>query len=152
MLSPVRKNSLLNNFQLRQDLICDTKSSCVMMVRTIARIIRDEMLKVMSRIVHNVGFAIAQEFWIIGFEKRRIPYRTNYCECSGVLPNDLVFGLAVTRKLYRLATAGPVVSAPRTSPRRLGVCCPQCHSSFVITRRSAKPSAFGLPVHLSRAH
>ena len=121
MLSPVRKNSLLNNFQLRQDLICDTKSSCVMMVRTIARIIRDEMLKVMSRIVHNVGFAIAQEFWIIGFEKRRNPYRTNYCECSGVLPNDLVFGLAVTRKLYRLATAGPVVSAPRTSPRRLGV-------------------------------
>ena len=30
--------------------------------------------------------------------------------------------------------------------------CPQCNSSFVITRGSAKPSAFGLPVHLSRAH
>ena len=30
--------------------------------------------------------------------------------------------------------------------------CPQCNSSFVITRRSANPSAFGLPVHLSRAH
>ena len=30
--------------------------------------------------------------------------------------------------------------------------CPQCNSSFVITRGSAKPSAFGLPVPLSRAH
>ena len=29
---------------------------------------------------------------------------------------------------------------------------PQCHSSFVITRGSAKPSTFGLPVHLSRVH
>ena len=29
---------------------------------------------------------------------------------------------------------------------------PQCNSSFVITRGSAKPPAFGLPVHLSRAH
>ena len=29
---------------------------------------------------------------------------------------------------------------------------PQCDSSFVITRGSAKPSAFGLPVHPSRAH
>ena len=26
--------------------------------------------------------------------------------------------------------------------------CPQCDSSFVVTRGSAKPSAFGLPVHL----
>ena len=30
--------------------------------------------------------------------------------------------------------------------------CPQCNSSFVITQESAKPSAFGLPVHLSKAH
>ena len=52
--------------------------------------------------------------------------------------------------MYRLATAGSVVSAPRTSPCRLGV--PQCNSSFVIARGSANPSAFGLPVHLSRAH
>ena len=29
---------------------------------------------------------------------------------------------------------------------------PQCNSSFVITRGSAKPSAFGFPVHLPRAH
>ena len=29
--------------------------------------------------------------------------------------------------------------------------CPQCNSSFVIARGSAKPSAFGVPVHLSRA-
>ena len=29
---------------------------------------------------------------------------------------------------------------------------PQCNSSSVITRRSAKPSAFGRPVHLRRAH
>ena len=30
--------------------------------------------------------------------------------------------------------------------------CPQCNSLLVITWGSAKPSAFGLPVHLSRAH
>ena len=30
--------------------------------------------------------------------------------------------------------------------------CPQCKSSFIITWGGAKPSAFGLPVHLSRAH
>ena len=29
---------------------------------------------------------------------------------------------------------------------------PQCNNSFVITRGSAKPSAFGLPVHFPRAH
>ena len=30
--------------------------------------------------------------------------------------------------------------------------CPQCTFSFVIVRESAKPSAIGLPVHLSRAN
>ena len=30
--------------------------------------------------------------------------------------------------------------------------CPQCNSHFVITRGSAEPSSFGLPVHLSRGH
>ena len=30
--------------------------------------------------------------------------------------------------------------------------CPQSNSAFVIARESAKPLAFGLPVHLSRAH
>ena len=29
---------------------------------------------------------------------------------------------------------------------------PQCNSSFVITQGSAKPLAFGIPFHLSRAH
>ena len=29
--------------------------------------------------------------------------------------------------------------------------CPQCNGPFVITRGSAKPSAFGVPVHLPRA-
>ena len=41
------------------------------------------------------------------------------------------------RYLPTRATAGLVVSAPRTSPRRLGVrVLSQCNSSFVITRES----------------
>ena len=55
-------------------------------------------------------------------------------------------------ELYRLATAGPVVSAPRTSLVGSECVCSHCYSSFVITRGSAKPSVFGLPVHFSRAH
>ena len=59
------------------------------------------------------------------------------------LPNSI--------ELYRLASAGPVVSAPRTSLVGSECVCSHCYSSFVITRGSAKPSAFDLPVHLPRA-
>ena len=63
------------------------------------------------------------------------------------LPNSI--------ELYRLATVGPggpVVSALGLPLVGSECVCPQCNGSFVITRGSTKPSAFGLPLHLSRAH
>ena len=56
----------------------------------------------LQRLVHDVMFQ-----WL--------RYRFAYISYNAYIPES------VSRSLYRLATTGPVVSAPRTSPRRLGV-------------------------------
>ena len=48
---------------------------------------------------------------------------------------------------------GPGGISSEDFPSKVRSCaCPQCSSYFVVTLGSAKPPAFDLPVHLSRAH
>ena len=104
--------------------------------------------------LHNSPFTTNHRLFLVLFQN--LLNNPRHCRNAAFFvgpPTIRVCRYSFIRSLPTSATAGPVVSARRTSPRRLGERSSTMQQQFVRYHTGkCHPIGHGVPIHLSRAH